>query len=66
VSPRFSSTRVAGSIPKIGIWIAEHFLLAFVSLLVHRVPFDQPEIALDLFSRWLANTPLVLSKPHKN
>ncbi|KAJ7875366.1 Alpha/Beta hydrolase protein [Mycena olivaceomarginata] len=26
----------------------------------HMVPFDQPEAALDLFSRWLSNTPLSL------
>ncbi|KAJ7079578.1 carboxypeptidase C [Mycena belliarum] len=27
----------------------------------HMVPFDQPEAALDLFSRWIANTPLSLN-----
>ncbi|CED82787.1 serine carboxypeptidase [Phaffia rhodozyma] len=39
--------------------------LAFVSIeqAGHMVPFDQPEVALDLFSRWLHNVPLVLSKP---
>ncbi|KAJ7260953.1 carboxypeptidase C [Mycena haematopus] len=26
----------------------------------HMVPFDQPEAALDLFSRWISNTPLSL------
>jgi cathepsin A (carboxypeptidase C) len=39
--------------------------LAYVSVFEagHMVPFDQPEVALDLFSRWIHNTPLVLGKP---
>jgi cathepsin A (carboxypeptidase C) len=39
--------------------------LAFVSVNAagHMVPTDAPDVALDLFARWIHNTPLVLSKP---
>lgn len=39
--------------------------LAFVKVknAGHMVPTDVPDVALDLFARWIHNTPLVLSKP---
>lgn len=39
--------------------------LAYVSVhdAGHMVPFDTPDVALDLFSRWIHNVPLVLAKP---
>ncbi|KAF7373349.1 Carboxypeptidase [Mycena sanguinolenta] len=52
----FGTVRSAGG----GGFTAGNVTFATVFEAGHMVPFDQPEAALDLFSRWISNTPLSL------
>ncbi|KAG8896718.1 hypothetical protein FRC01_011661, partial [Tulasnella sp. 417] len=43
-----------------GGFTAGNFTYVVVHEAGHMVPYDQPEAALDLFTRWLADVPLDL------